>query len=140
MRMNGVHLEEVQSFHHLDVTKDGSCAVDVRLRITAVTVGMDRLNIIWEQFNFGFTSQSSCPLCCTAARRGPCSRRRVIYGSKRLKRKASENSLVSPTGSKRRTTPPTTFSSAWRVTMSLCLLLSSDRGWYGSVMSSHTKP
>lgn len=76
--MNGVHLEEVQSFHHLDVTKDGSCAVDVRLRITPVTVGMDRLNIIWEQFNFGFKSQSSCPLCCAAARRRPCSRR-VIW-------------------------------------------------------------
>ncbi len=48
--MNNEALEEVSSFKYLGVTltKDGTCAKEIRIRIASATAAMTRLNVIWK--------------------------------------------------------------------------------------------
>ena len=56
--MNGEPLEEVTQFKYLGATlsRDGSCTVEVSIRIAQATAAMSRLNIIWKS-NISFPTK-----------------------------------------------------------------------------------
>lgn len=57
--MNGVQLEEVESFKNLDeiLAKDGGCSSDVRFMITAATSAMAKLNNILDSSRVSFRTE-----------------------------------------------------------------------------------
>ncbi|PIK48881.1 hypothetical protein BSL78_14247 [Apostichopus japonicus] len=74
---NNQVLQEVSSFKYLGVTltKDGTSAKEIQIRIASATAAMTRLNVIWKSnLNFspnsGSTSHLSFPSYSTVARHG----------------------------------------------------------------------
>ena len=57
--MNGQKLEEVTSFKYLGATlcKDGTCSVEVRIRIASAMAAMARLKRIWQCNTISFASK-----------------------------------------------------------------------------------
>ena len=58
--MNGQKLEEVTSFKYLGaiLCKDGTCSVEVRIKIASAMAAVARLNRIWRCNTINFASKS----------------------------------------------------------------------------------
>ena len=56
---NGQKLEEVTSFKCLGaiLCKDGTCSVNIRIRIASETAAMARLNRVWQSNTISFASR-----------------------------------------------------------------------------------